>query len=145
MNSATATREKSPGGAAAFAEARELQWTWKPGAMSDMAAAICRLAIARGIAGTFSANDLPTHHAEGHGGRGIAGSVFCRLAKDDVITPVGVFIGTSFQQRFEKNAGGNRVGVWRLKSLARADRLLELHAAQPKPVVITQPDLSPTS
>jgi len=125
----------------AFQEARELQWTWKPGAMSDMAATICRLALARGVSGTFSANDLPIHKAGEHGGRGIAGSVFCRLAKDDVITPVGVFIGTSFQQRFEKNAGGNRVGVWRLKSHARASRLLALHAALPVAPKPTQPNL----
>jgi hypothetical protein len=116
---------------AEFAEARELQWTWKTPAMAAMAAAICELALARGSHREFSALDLPTHTAAEHGGSGIAGAVFHRLAKDEVLCPVGGFVDAEFQQKTVKNAGGNRIGVWRLKSAARASALLRLHRAQP--------------
>jgi hypothetical protein len=110
-----------------FAEARELQWTWKTAAMEAMAVAICRLALARGGA-TFSANDLTL---EDHGGHGIAGAVFHRLAKDEVITPVGI-VGDDgkFYQHTIKNAGGNHIGVWRLRSHARAQALLRIHGVR---------------
>ena len=77
-----------------FAEARELQWTWKSPAMAAMAVAVCRLAIARG-GETFSANDLTL--AE-HGGSGICGSIFRRLATDEVIAPVGMIADGKFHQ-----------------------------------------------
>lgn len=128
MTATTPTSSPSLLRGTAFAEARELQWVWKPGAMSDMAAAICVLALAHGPSGQFSANDL---ELKDHGGRGIAGSIFHRLAQDEVITPVGGFVDGEFQQKYVRNAGGNRVGVWRLKSLARAGRLLELHSQLP--------------
>lgn len=112
-----------------FAEARELQWTWKSPAMAAMAVAVCRLAIARG-GETFSANDLTL--AE-HGGSGICGSIFRRLATDEVIAPVGMIADGKFHQLTVKNPGGNHVGVWRLKSYARALRLIEVHARVPEP------------
>lgn len=123
-----------------FAEARELQWAWKTPAMERMAAAICRLAIARGVSGEFSANDLKV---EDHGGPGIAGSIFTRLAADEVIAPVGGWCGCEFVQKYVRNAGGNRIGVWRLKSHARASRLLELHDARPAEARLSQAELLP--
>lgn len=122
-----------------FAEARELQWTWKTPAMQAMAVAIARLALACGTAGEFSANDLKLAD---HGGSGIAGSIFKRLAEDDVIAPVGGFVGGEFVQKFVKNAGGNRIGVWRLKSPARACRLVALHGGEQQPK-LAQAELLP--
>lgn len=119
----------TPERTAEFAEARELQWTWKTPAMAAMAVAICELAQARNRQ-EFSANDLALAN---HGGVGIAGAVFHRLAKDAVIEPVLIWTGAEHQQKFVRNAGGNRVGVWRLKCSARARRLVELHGAPPPP------------
>lgn len=127
----------SPERTAEFAEARELQWTWKTAAMETMAVAVCRLAIVRGTSGEFSANDLNLDH----GGQGIAGSIFTRLAADEVIAPVGWWGEATddpargharpiFQQKYVRNAGGNRIGVWRLKSHARASALLRAHEAR---------------
>lgn len=116
-----------------FADAREKQWTWKTPAMAAMAVAVCRLALERGTAGEFSANDL---HLESHGGTGICGSIFTTLAGHDVIAPVGSWCGSEFIQRYVRNPGGNRIGVWRLKSAALAARQIELHSheTQPHPV-----------
>lgn len=131
-----ATPERDPANAA-FAEARELQWTWKTPAMAAMAVAVCRLAIARG-GETFSANDLTLAD---HGGSGICGSIFRRLASDDVIAPVGIVADGKFYQHTVKNAGGNHVGVWRLKSYARALRLVAVHGrAEP---TLSQAELMP--
>lgn len=125
-----------------FAEARELQWTWKTPAMAQMAVAVCRLAIARG-GETFSANDLTL---EEHGGSGICGSIFRRLATDEVIAPVGMMADGAFHQLTVKNPGGNHVGVWRLKSYASALRLIEVHAARAdaRPTTLTQVELLTT-
>lgn len=110
-----------------FAEARELQWTWKTAAMESMAVAVCRLAIASGNQ-EFSANDLPP---EDHGGTGICGSIFKRLARDEVISAVGTWDAAgNFAPRYVANPGGNPVRVWRLKSHARALRLIEMHSAR---------------
>jgi len=115
-----------------FQEARELQWVWKTPAMEAMAVAICTLALERGPHREFSALDLPIHTAQQHGGGGIAGAVFHRLAKDEVLCPVGGFVDAEFQQKVVRNAGGNRIGVWRLKSAARASALLRIHRAKPQ-------------
>lgn len=96
--------------------------------MAAMSVAICELAIKRGAQGEFSANDIKL---DDHGGSGIAGSVFKRLAKDEVLCPVVIWAGTDHQQKYVRNAGGNKVGVWRLKNLARAQRLLALHSKMP--------------
>ncbi len=112
-----------------FAEAREHQWLHKPHAMSAMAAAICRLALAREKQ-EFSANDLTLAD---HGGTGICGSIFKRLAADEVIEPVML---APSQQKMARNPGGNPIGLWRLHSAARAQRLIELHAARPDPKLL---------
>lgn len=117
-------------GAQEFAEARELQWMWKTPAMGAMAVMICRLALERGAQGEFSANDLPAHKAAQHGGSGIAGSIFKRLASDEVLCPVGLFVDGKFMQKVTFNAGGNRIGVWRLLNAARAQRLIRVHTAR---------------
>lgn len=118
-----------------FDEAVIRQWTYKTPAMQRVMVAGCRLALERASArgdarptNEFSANDLPPDLE--HGGRGIAGSVFGILARDGVLSPVGWFAPDgSFQQRTVKNAGGNHIGVWRLKSAALARRLLAVHGA----------------
>lgn len=122
-----------------FSDARELQWMWKTPAMRAMVVAICKLALEKSTQ-EFSANDLIL---ENHGGRGIAGSIFHRLANDGVLSPVGIFIGKEFQQRTVKNAGGNRIGLWRLASRWRAEALLRVDAELPGAPV--QPELEPTS
>jgi hypothetical protein len=109
-----------------FQDARELQWLHKPAAMSAMAAAVCRLAVEKAGA-EFSANDLTLDE---HGGRGVCGSIFKRLAKDDVIEPACVLADGQPMQKTILNAGGNRIGLWRLKSYARALRLIEAHSAR---------------
>ena len=48
-------------------------------------------------------------------------------------------IGT--QPRFVYNAGGNPIGVYRLKSLALATSLLERHLAQPVPEQFEQVEM----
>lgn len=76
----------------------------------------------------FSALDLPTHGQRAHGGSGIAGTVFGLLArKYGILAPVGGFVDGVFQQRYVKNACGNRIGVWRLADPARARALLAKH------------------
>jgi hypothetical protein len=107
-----------------FAEARELQWVWKTPAMAAMAVAVCRLAIER-AGQEFSAKDVKLPD---HGGQGIAGAIFKRLADDEVLSPVGSFDGAAkFLPKYVTNEGGNPIRVWRLKSYARALRLIVLH------------------
>jgi hypothetical protein len=124
---------QTPGGAAAFAEARELQWVWKTPAMAAMAVAVCRLASEK-AGEEFSANDLTLRSATIQGGSGIAGSIFKRLVEDDVITPVGGFDAAGkFLPKYVTNAGGNPIRVWRLKNYASALRLVELHSGATTP------------
>jgi hypothetical protein len=106
------------------------EWEWKTPAMKAMTLAACRLALARGVAGKFSALDLPTHGETEQGGSGIAGSVFRRLANEGIIAPVGVTLsdGAFFQERV-RNAGGNPIGVWRIRNAALARALLRAHGA----------------
>lgn len=114
-----------------FAEARELQWTWKTPAMAAMAVAICKLALERGMAREFSANDLPIHTAIEHGGSGIAGSIFKRLLEDGVLVRAGIFDSErKFCPKIAVNAGGNKIGVYRLASHARASALIRIHSAR---------------
>jgi hypothetical protein len=109
-----------------FTEARETQWVHKPDAMKRMMVAVCELAIDR-AGQEFSANDVPL---ESHGGQGVCGSIFKRLAKDEVIARVGSFDGAAnFIPKYVTNAGGNPVKVWRLKSYSRALRLIVLHSS----------------
>jgi len=110
-----------------LAEATVAEWTWKTTAMRDMTVAVCRLAIERGVSGEFSALDLPVHGADEHGGTGIAGSVFRVLADHDIIAAVGVFVGGQFFAKTIRNAGGNPVKFWRLKSPSLARELLRRH------------------
>ena len=111
------------------------EWTWKTAAMREMAVAVCRLALARGLGGEFSALDLAQHGAGAHGGTGIAGSVFRILADAGIIGPVGGFLDGEFLQRRVRNPGGNPIGIWRLAHPGLAHALIEAHApkeAQPK-------------
>lgn len=111
-----------------FAEAREVQWMWKTPAMEAMAVAVCKLALERGMAREFSANDLPEF---AHGGQGIAGAIFKRLIEDQVLTRVGMFDSErKFQPKIVTNAGGNKIGVYRLASHARASAMVRLHSAR---------------
>lgn len=95
--------------------------------MGKMAVSICKLALERGAHEEFSANDLPEF---GHGGQGIAGSVFYRLLHDEIVYQVGHFgSDLTFYPKVVKNKGGNKVNVYRLKSAARAEALLRVHRA----------------
>ena len=124
-----------PEAQAQLADATIAQWTWKTPAMKAMTLAVCRLALARGR-GEFSANDLPEFD---HGGGGVAGAIFNRLAKDGVIGPVCHPEGGALVQNTVRNAGGNRIGVWRLVCAARAQRALEVHGERVERFV--QPEL----
>jgi hypothetical protein len=110
---------------AAFLEAREDQWVWKTPAMEAMAVAVCGLALKRGMAEEFSANDLADFN---HGGQGICGSIFKRLIEDGVLTRVGRIEDGKFCPKIVTNAGGNKIGVYRLASHARASALVKLHS-----------------
>ena len=108
------------------------EWTWKTPAMRDMTLSVCRLALARGTVGTFSALDLQNHGADAHGGTGIAGSVFRQLAEAGIIGPVGGFVDGEFLQRRVHNAGGNPLGLWRLTHPGLARALIARHAPAPE-------------
>lgn len=112
------------------------EWTWKTEAAKSMAVAVCRLALARGINGEFSALDLEEHGAGAHGGTGICGTIFGQLAKAEIIAPVGLYSadGKFFQKRV-RNAGGNPVGVWRLRHPGLAGALVDRHTQAPRPKV----------
>jgi hypothetical protein len=110
------------------------EWTWKTPAMRAMTLAVCRLALARGVGGEFSALDLPAHGAEEHGGTGIAGSVFRQLAEAGILAPAGAFVDGEFLQRRVRNAGGNPVGVWKLRHPGLARALIARHEPQPPPM-----------
>ncbi len=123
--------------AAAIEDVTIAQWTWKTEAMRQMVRNICALALDRGRYGTFSALNLDEHGAAQHGGVGIAGSVFRALATLEVIAPDGVVVDGEFVQRYTHNAQGNRIGIWRLASSARAQALLDRLGA-PAPVFTRQ-------
>lgn len=105
------------------------QWEWKSAAMRAMTVEVCRLSLARGMHGEFSALDLPTHGEDAHGGSGIAGSVFGRLAKAGIIAAVGILAGNVFYPKRVPNACGNPIGVWRLDSRALAEAMVRVHGA----------------
>lgn len=100
------------------------EWVWKSEAMRAMTLAVCRVALVRGVHGTFSALDLPDRGAECQGGTGIAGSVFRTLADREVIAPAGAVVDGEFIQRRVRNACGNPIGLWRLASGPRARSIL---------------------
>jgi len=112
------------------------EWTWKTTSMRDMTLSVCRLALRVGITGKFSALDLPMHGEIAQGGSGIAGSVFRSLVESGIIAPVGVLLadGAFFQERV-RNAGGNPVGVWRIRHPGMARALVRAHA----PAEIVEP------
>lgn len=103
--------------------AEVVQWRWKTPAMQRMAVAICRLAVQSGTR-EFSAKDLPDFT---HGGSGIAGAVFHGLLADGVLAQCGGFIGGKLYPKTVRNAGGNKINLYRLASRARAERQLVLH------------------
>jgi hypothetical protein len=107
------------------------QWTYKPAAMRAMLVAVLKLALARRTDGVFSANDLPTHGEEAHGGSGIAGAVILSLKRDGLLAPVGKFIDGTFYPEIVLNACGNKIGVYRLAKPTLARTLLDRH--QPAP------------
>lgn len=102
------------------------QWAYKPGAMREMVVHVLSLAL-RG--GEFSANDLPIHGEEEHGGSGIAGSVILQLKRDGILAEVGTFDGPTFCPRIVRNAGGNKIGLYRIGKPGLARTLLERHTA----------------
>ena len=104
------------------------EWTWKTTAMRDMTLAVCRLAIARGMGGEFSALDLKIHGAHEQGGTGIAGSVFRQLKDAGIIARVGVFVDGVFYARNVINEGGNPIGIYRLAHPGMARALIAIHA-----------------
>ena len=104
------------------------EWTWKTAAMRDMTLAVCRVAIARGLNGEFSAMDLPLRGAGEQGGTGIAGTVFKHLKDAGIIARVGPFIDGQFYPRTIINAGGNPIGVYRLAHPGLARALIEVHS-----------------
>jgi hypothetical protein len=110
------------------------EWTWKTPAMRDMTLAVCRLALARGAGGEFSAMDLAEHGEDAHGGSGIAGSVFRQLVEAGIIAPVGAFVEGEFLQRRVRNACGNPIGLWKLAHPGLARALIAAHAPQPAPM-----------
>lgn len=110
------------------------EWTWKTPAMRDMTLAVCRLALARGAGGEFSAMDLADHGADAHGGTGIAGSVFRQLAEAGIIGPVGAIVDGEFIQRRVRNACGNPIGLWRLTHPGLARALIAAHAPESVPM-----------
>lgn len=116
-------------------EATLNEWQWKTPAMKAMTLAVCKLALARGVAGEFSARDLPTHGAEAHGGSGIAGSVFRQLIKAGIIAVVGKFVDGTFYPQVKLNAAGNKIGVYRLAHPGLCRALLNRHA----PESVTEP------
>jgi hypothetical protein len=101
-----------------------LEWEYKTPAMCDMVASVLRLALK---GSDFTTNDLPIHGEAAHGGSGIAGTVIRRLVVEDILSPVGVFDGDTFIPRTARNAGGNRIGVWRLSNPSLARTLLARH------------------
>jgi hypothetical protein len=112
------------------------QWMYKPEPMRAMLAAVLRLALQRGCGGEFSALDLAMHGQEAHGGSGIAGAVFLRLKGDGILAAVGVFVAGTWYPRTVINAGGNKIGVYRLAKPELARTLLERHAPlQTRPAV----------
>ena len=109
------------------------QWTYKPAAMRAMLVAVLTLAVSRRSLGEggFSANDLPTHGEEAHGGSGIAGAVILSLKRDGLLAPVGKFIDGTFYPEIVLNACGNKIGVYRLAKPTLARTLLERHTPAP--------------
>jgi hypothetical protein len=113
---------------AKFADSVIHEWTYKPGPMRDMVIQVLTLALRRA---EFSANDLPLHGQAAQGGVGIAGSVIRHLIKDGILAPVGTFDGPHFCPRVAFNAGGNKIGVYRLDNAGLARTLLNRHHPQP--------------
>lgn len=101
------------------------QWAFKPDPMRAMLARVLRLALG---GGEFSANDLPVHGQDAHGGSGIAGAVILQLIRDEIVSAVGVWDGGEFVQRTVHNAGGNKIGIYRLSKPGLARTLLDRHA-----------------
>jgi hypothetical protein len=126
----------------AFTEAQINEWVWKTPAMKAMTLAVCRLALARGMAGEFSAMDLALRGAEAQGGTGIAGSVFRQLSTAGIIgfacdwTTDGRAV-----PRTVTNAGGNPIKLYRLLSAPLARALIHRHApAEHRPAVQQEMD-----
>jgi hypothetical protein len=115
-----------------FDEAIQHEWLWKNPAMSRMAVAICKVAL---TTDEFSANDLPEFE---HGGRGICGSIFRRLVKDGVISPVMLAVDCP---KVIHNEGGNRIGVYCLTCEKLARRLMAVHGGEAPEVELKQAEL----
>ena len=115
------------------------EWTWKTPAMRAMTLDVCRLALARGMDGEFSALDCQHRGAFAQGGTGIAGSVFTQLRKNGVI---GFAVIWADGQAFPKtviNDGGNPIRLYRLLSPSLARALIHRHSpAEYSPAVQTE-------
>jgi len=120
-------------------EATINEWTWKTPAMRDMTLAVCRLALARGMDGEFSALDLNLRGAEAQGGTGIAGSVFLQLRRTGIIGFACDFANGKAYPRTVTNDGGNQIKLYRLLSPALARALVHRHSpAEYSPAVQTE-------
>ena len=104
---------------ATFADAQLTEWLWKTEAMEKMAVALVTLALALP---EFGADDLPPD--TDHGGHGIAGSIFDKLASNGIVTRAGIWSGTEFfpKIRGSKAPGrkGSPIGVWKLADRGKA-------------------------
>jgi hypothetical protein len=113
------------------------EWTWKTPAMRAMTLDVCRLALARGMDGEFSALDLPKRGADNQGGTGIAGSVFRQLAKAGILgfacdwTTDGRAV-----PRTVINDGGNPIKLYRLLSAPLARALIHRHSPEECPAPV---------
>jgi hypothetical protein len=96
-------------------------WQFKPTEMRTMMVRVLKLALT-GV--EFSANDLPVHGQEAHGGSGIAGAAVLQLKRDGILAPVGKWVDGKFYPEVVLNAGGNKIGVYRLAKPELARTLL---------------------
>lgn len=105
-------------------EAEVVQWVWKTPAMERLAVEVCRLAVSRE---EFSALDLSVHGEAEHGGSGVAGAVFGRLAKGGIIEAARFVAGGKAYPKTVANACGNPIKLWRPASRALARAFLAAH------------------
>ena len=104
----------------------ETQWLFKTQAMTGMAIAVCKLALE---GREFSANDL---FYDCRDCSGVPGSVFKTLAAHGAIKPIVFWNGEGFTQKTVKNAGGNRIGVWKVDCYATARYVASIPKPEPQ-------------
>jgi len=119
----TTTSNNNGSASMAFVEVQLIEWQWKTAAMERMAIEVARIALRLP---EFAADDLPADLD--HGGHGIAGSIFDRLASNGIITKCGVWAGVDFlaKSRTSRADGRHsaRIPVWKLADRAKAESFL---------------------